>query len=175
MIEKINKAPDTQLLEAAFPNNLLQLFISLCGLVDEPDQPALCLISPVSHGYIQLMELELMRTILRECTQEVKSTLGINFRVNANDLYVNLGQLAPGVFLSRLMVPLNSGEWGYCSHLQVSPLGQEPELSFKHYALTGTFRTNGLVLKVLAYDLCIVKQHDPGAAPGQINPQTGPG
>lgn len=51
-----------------------------------------------------------MKTVLRECTQEVKSALGINFKVNANDLYVNLGQLAPGEFLSKLMVPLDSGE-----------------------------------------------------------------
>lgn len=87
---------------------------------------------------------------------------------------MNLGQLAPGTLLSRLLVPLNSGERGYHSHLQVASLGQMPESSLKRYALTGTFRTNGLVLQVMAYDLRIVKCHDPVAAPCQIDPQTGP-
>ncbi|KAG0014754.1 hypothetical protein BGZ82_001661 [Podila clonocystis] len=37
----INKSPDMQVTEAALPNNLLQLIISLHDLIDEPDQPSL--------------------------------------------------------------------------------------------------------------------------------------
>ncbi|KAG0311546.1 hypothetical protein BG000_006611, partial [Podila horticola] len=76
----INKALDMQLSETTLPNNLLQQLLSLRGLIDEPDQPALCPISPVSHGFIQITELVLMQTIYRECMQEVKQALGITFK-----------------------------------------------------------------------------------------------
>ncbi|KAG0348480.1 hypothetical protein BG004_005092 [Podila humilis] len=107
-------------------------------------------------------------------SSSTSDALGIDFAVAANYLYVNLGQLAPGESLSRLMVRLNSAKRGHRTRLQVASIGHEPEKSPKHYGLTGTFRTNGLVLQVLAYDLRIVKRHDPVAAPGRIDPQTGP-
>ncbi|KAG0040347.1 hypothetical protein BGZ82_003652 [Podila clonocystis] len=175
MTAKLNKNPDAKLLESELPNNLLERFLLLRGLLHEHEQPALCPISPVSYGYMQLSELVFMQTIYSSCKDDVKRGLGISFNPVANYLYINLGQQAPGLFLSRLLVPVNSRKHGYRSHLQVAPLGQEPDASPKRYALTGTFRTNGLVLQVLAYDLRITKGQDIQAAPARMDPKVGPG
>ncbi|KAG0322448.1 hypothetical protein BG000_002906 [Podila horticola] len=175
MTEKLDKILDTKLLESGLPSNLLQRFLSLRALLDEHNQPALCPISPVSYGYMELSELEFLKTIYDSCKDDVKRGLGITFNPMSKYLYINLGQQAPGLFLSRLLVPVNSHERGYRSHLQVAPLGQEPVTSPKRYALTGTFRTNGLVLQVLAYDLQIMKGRDLQAAPARMDPEVGPG
>ncbi|KAG0013158.1 hypothetical protein BGZ81_001201 [Podila clonocystis] len=54
-----------------------------------------------------------------------------------------------------------------------SETGETIENGGKRWALTGTFRTNGLELQVLAFNLRVTKKHVPQADPGRIDPKTG--
>ncbi|KAG0334605.1 hypothetical protein BG000_008192 [Podila horticola] len=156
------------------PSNYLMRFTELRDKLQEHERPVLSPLSPYRNGFIQMSELELLQTIASSHKDDVSAALGL---AATEPLVRNykalLNALPPGQFLSNLMVPIGFKR-GYRKQIQIASMTSKTiENGGKRWALTGSFRTNGLELQVLAFNLHVTKKHVPQAAPGQIDPKTG--
>lgn len=151
--------------------------------MEQSKRPVMVPMSPIRHGFMTLSERELLLCIHRTYREEVIHALSppANKKDLVQLLLYDLGQMSPGQFLSNLMVPRNPAQKirGYRTSLQiVAPKLEGADYIYdptKKYALTGTFRTNGLELQVLAFDTRVLKGFRPDAtlAPGRTDPRMG--
>ncbi|KAF9920307.1 hypothetical protein BGZ67_001363, partial [Mortierella alpina] len=164
------------------PKNFLAAFTQVRALVEQSKRPVMVPMSPVRCGFMTLSERA--ATVY---TPDIprRGRPGSGSSAKLDDLYqlllASLGDMAPGQFLSNLMVPKGPAQKirGYRTSLQtVAPRLDGADYIYdaaKKYVLTGTFRTNGLELQVLAFDTRVVKGFQPDAtlAPGRTDPRMG--
>ncbi|KAF9378618.1 hypothetical protein CPC16_011207, partial [Podila verticillata] len=176
MEKKLSKDKDTESMSGNTTpqSNCLKHFMNLRNQLPVHERPVLCPSSPYCNGFIQLTERELLLTIVNTHKPEVSAALGLV----ETEQYVStypylLSALPPGQFLSNLMVPIGYKK-GYRKQIGIcSIIGDSIEATGKTWVLSGTFMTNGLELRVLAYDQRVFKKHEPEAAPGRTDKKTG--
>ncbi|KAF9367981.1 hypothetical protein CPB97_005091 [Podila verticillata] len=111
---------------------------------------------------MQLTECKLLLTIVNTHKPEFSVALGLVEMEQYISTYPYLlAALPPGQFLSNLMICI------------CSIIGNLIKATGKTWVLSGTFMTNRLKLKVLAYDQQVIKKHEPEAAPGCTDKKTG--
>ncbi|KAF9176271.1 hypothetical protein BGZ49_006452, partial [Haplosporangium sp. Z 27] len=145
--------------------------------MDLNKRPAVIPMSPIRHGFMAMSEKQLLECIYNKYRNEVMQALGIEKAPTLSHLQFKLGTLAPGRFLSNLLCTLDRKKKGYFRQIEVTnplPVGQDVYTHNKRYTLTGTFQTDGLQLRLLAYDTRTVKGFKAtDVAPGRTVPEMG--
>lgn len=143
--------------------------------MDQDKRPVAIPSSPIRYGFMTMTEKELLECIYSENRVDVLRALGNLSHDKHPTLYhlqAEIGKLAPGRFLTNLLCPLNRvKKRDYFRKLElINPLadGQTVYVPNKRYAPTGTFQTDGLQLRLLAYDTRVIKKFDATTvAPGR--------